>query len=139
MNERSEFMKHVSILLIYRILKNRFTSSNQGVEETIIRPKLIKTHMKTIKNLERLQQLHSLIENEVSGSPRNIANRMHISERLVYHLIGQLRDYKAAICYDRGRETYYYLNEFHLRIDIAISVSSNNEITRIFGKHPLAS
>jgi len=89
--------------------------------------------MKTIKNLERLQQIHSLIEVERTGSPLELARRMHISERLVYNLIEQLKDFKAAICYDRSRKTYYYDDDFQLRVSISVSVMSNNEVTDIFG------
>ncbi len=89
--------------------------------------------MKTIKNLERLQQIHLLIEKECTGSPAQMASRMHISERLVYNLIDQLKDFKARICYDRSRKTYYYSDDFQLQVSISVSVMSNNEITQIFG------
>jgi len=70
--------------------------------------------MKTIKNLERLQQVHGLIKSETTGSPSNLANRLHVSERLVYNLIEQLKDFNANICYDRSRKTYYYSEDFQL-------------------------
>lgn len=89
--------------------------------------------MKTIKNLERLQQIHLLIEKECTGSPAQMASRMHISERLVYNLIEQLKDFNARICYDRSRKTYYYSDDFQLQVSISVSVISNNEITQIFG------
>ena len=95
--------------------------------------------MKTIKNLERLERLHFLIENEISGSPKDIANRLHISERIVYHLLEELRDYNALIYFDRSRKTYYYCNEFQLRIAVSVSVCSNSEVTQIFGKQALVS
>ena len=89
--------------------------------------------MKTIKILERLQQLHRLIEKERTGSPKELARKMNISERLVYLLIEYLRDYNADIRYDRGRKTYYYYEEFQLDIKISIAVINNNERTEIFG------
>lgn len=89
--------------------------------------------MKTIKNLERLQQIHLLIESETTGSPHQLANRMHVSQRLVYNLIEQLKDFNANICYDRSRKTYYYRNDFQLQVSISVSVISNDEKTMIFG------
>lgn len=89
--------------------------------------------MNNIKNLERLQQLHSLITKEVTGSPQQIGKRLNVSERLVYNLIEQLKDFKAAINYDRSRKTYYYTDDFELQISISVSVMSNNEVTQIFG------
>lgn len=89
--------------------------------------------MNSIKNLERLQQLHLLIENERTGSPRELAQRMHVSERLVYSLIEQLKDYDAGICYDRKRRTYYYCDDFQFRVSISILINSNNIGTEVFG------
>lgn len=90
--------------------------------------------MNSIKNLERLQRLHLLIEQEATGSPKELASRMHISERLVYNLIEQLRDYEADVCFDRKRKTYYYSDNFHLEVNISVSVVSNNQTTRILGE-----
>ncbi len=90
--------------------------------------------MNTIRNIERLQQIHRLIECETTGTPRELANRMRISERLVYHLIEQLKDYNAAIKYDRTRKTYYYEDDFELRVNISVSIISNDETTQLFGR-----
>ncbi len=89
--------------------------------------------MKTIKSLERLQQLHTLILKERTGSPKDLARRMNVSERLVYLLLEYLKDYNANIRYDRGRQTYYYSDDFELDIQISVAVISNNERTEIFG------
>ncbi|WP_136468018.1 HTH domain-containing protein [Flagellimonas onchidii] len=89
--------------------------------------------MKTVKNLERLQQIHLLIENENTGSPYELANQMGVSERLIYNLIEQLKDFNANICYDRSRKTYYYLNDFQLQVSISVSIISDEEVTEVFG------
>ena len=89
--------------------------------------------MKTIKSLERLQQLHTLIMKERTGSPKQLARKMNVSERLVYLLLEYLKDYNADIRYDRLRQTYYYDEDFKLDIQISVSVISNNERTEIFG------
>lgn len=89
--------------------------------------------MNSIKNLERLQQLHTLIEQEITGTPYELAVRLNISERLVYHLIEQLKDYNACIRYNRSRKTYYYDDDFELLVNISVSVISKDEITHIFG------
>ena len=89
--------------------------------------------MNNIRNIERIQRIHALIESETTGTPRELALRMHISERMVYHLIEQLRDYNASIKYDRSRKTYYYQEEFELLVKISVSVISNKETTQIVG------
>jgi predicted DNA-binding transcriptional regulator YafY len=88
--------------------------------------------MKTIKNLERLQQLHELIEGENTGSPKELAYKMNTSERSIFNLIDQLKDFEASICYSRKSKTYYYHNDFQLKINISVSVISNDELTEIF-------
>lgn len=89
--------------------------------------------MNSIKNLERLQQLHSLIEDECTGSPSELASRLHISERLVYHLIEQLKDFKALIRYDRGRKTYFYQEYFRFQVRISVQIMNEGEMTELFG------
>jgi len=86
-----------------------------------------------IKNLERLQQIHRLIDTEKTGSPSELARKLNVSERLIYNLIEQLKDYEAAICYDRRRKTYYYREEFQLKIKISVKVISGNVVTKILG------
>lgn len=88
--------------------------------------------MRSIKNLERLQQLHNLIDAETTGSPSELANKLNVSERLVYNLIEQLKDLEAAICYSRKSKTYYYCEDFQLEVNISVTVMSNNELTEIF-------
>lgn len=88
--------------------------------------------MNSIKNLERLQRLHLLIANERTGPPRELARRMHISERLVYCLVEQLKDFDAEVCYHRGRKTYYYRNDFHLQLNVSFSITRQNETVELF-------
>lgn len=89
--------------------------------------------MKNLKTLERLQQLHNLIATENSGTPKELATLMQISERSIHLLIEQLKDYNADICYSRSRKTYYYCEDFDLQVSISVNVLTNNEVTQIFG------
>lgn len=89
--------------------------------------------MNSLKNIERLQWLHKKIQKEVTGSPKELAKTMEISERMVYSLVEQLRDFNALVKYDRVRKTYRYEEEFDLDIKVSISVISNNETTKIMG------
>ncbi len=68
--------------------------------------------MNSIKNLNRLKRLHQLIRSECTGTPYELSRRLHVSERLVYLLVEQLRDFDALIDYDRSRQTYYYRELF---------------------------
>ena len=89
--------------------------------------------MKNLKTLERLQQLHGLITNENTGTPKELAVLLQISQRSVHLLIEQLKDYNANICYSRSRKTYHYCEDFDLQVSISVNVLTNNEVTQIFG------
>lgn len=89
--------------------------------------------MKNLKNLERLQQLHQRIIQENTGTPKELANFMNISERSLYNLIEQLKDLTAPICYNRMSNTYFYNGDFELQISISVTALSNNEIIQVFG------
>ena len=88
--------------------------------------------MKTIKTLERLQHVHKLIKEECSGSPRELALKLKVSERTIYNIIEQLKDLEAPIKYDRSRKTYLYTQDFDLSISLAFSVLFNNVVTDIY-------
>ena len=89
--------------------------------------------MNTIKTLERLQRIHTLIKKECTGSPYELASKMNISERSIYNLIDYLRDFDAMVGYDRGRKTYYYQNNFSLSLQISLSIGTDDEITEVLG------
>lgn len=89
--------------------------------------------MKSIKQLERLQQLHQRIEQQNTGTPKELAKFMNISERLLYNLIEELKDISAPICYNRSLKSYYYNDDFELQISISITALSNNEVLQLFG------
>jgi len=57
---------------------------------------------------------------------------MLISERLVYNLIEQFKEYDANICYDRKRRTYYYCDDFQFKVNISVSIRSNKQATEVF-------
>ncbi|GGD28398.1 HTH domain-containing protein [Hyunsoonleella pacifica] len=89
--------------------------------------------MKSIKHLERLQQLHQRIEQANTGTPKELARFMNISERLLYNLIEELKDFGAPISYNRRIKTYYYNDDYELQISISVTALSNNEVLQLFG------
>jgi len=88
--------------------------------------------MNSIKNLHRLKRLHQLIRSECTGTPYELSRRLHISERLVYLLVEQLRDFDALIEYDRSRQTYYYRELFDLEVDISVRVYNKDQIIELY-------
>lgn len=88
--------------------------------------------MKSIRNLERLQQLHDWIEKEQTGTSLELAQKMNISQRLVYILMEELKDYQATIGYDRHRKTYYYTDDFQLTFNVSVSIMGCDRTAEVF-------
>ncbi len=88
--------------------------------------------MNSIKNLNRLKRLHQLIRSECTGTPYELSRRLHVSERLVYLLVEQLRDFDALIDYDRSRQTYYYRELFDLEVDISVRVYNKDQMIELY-------
>lgn len=87
--------------------------------------------MKSIKNIEKLKRMHNLICQECTGSPSELADRLTISDRTVYYLLEQLRDYEAQIGYDRSRKTYFYKEDFVLEVNFSICIGSQDQVMEI--------
>lgn len=87
--------------------------------------------MKTIKHIEKLQRLHNLIHLECTGSPSELADRLGVSDRTVYYLLEQLRDFEAHIAYDRRRKTYYYKDDFVLEVNFSICIGNHDHVMEI--------
>lgn len=89
--------------------------------------------MKNLKTLERVQQLHNLIANEKTGTPKELATLMLISERRVHQLIEELKEMNAPIYYCRKSKTYFYKDNFDLKVTISVTIMNKNEVTQVFG------
>jgi hypothetical protein len=56
-----------------------------------------------------VQRADDLIKTKSTGTPRQMAKRLGLSERAWYYLLDQLRnDYGLPIVYCRFRRSYYY-------------------------------
>jgi len=54
-------------------------------------------------------QIDAYIKNETTGSPKNLADKMNISERAVYKYLKFMQeDLHAPIEYSKMKITYYY-------------------------------
>jgi len=56
----------------------------------------------------RLERINHLIQTKATGNPRQLSNRLNISERSLYEYMAVLKEMGAPIQYDRHRETYFY-------------------------------
>lgn len=60
------------------------------------------------KIFKRLEKMDRLIRIKGTGSPREFAEKIGISERQIYCDIEMIRDLGGEIRYSRSRRTYYY-------------------------------
>ncbi len=88
--------------------------------------------MKNLKNLERLQQLHNLILKENTGTPKDLSELLRINKQSVHSLMNELKEYEATISYSNLRKTFYYRNNFDLKVSVSVNVITNDEETKMF-------
>lgn len=62
--------------------------------------------MKFIAYLEKLETVKYLSQTKRTGTPRQLAGKLQISERTVRRMVQQLRESGYPITYDRFRYTY---------------------------------
>lgn len=87
--------------------------------------------MNNLKHIQQLHRLHGMIKLQATGSPREMARRMHISERQLYHLLEQLRDMEAPIRFNRRANTYLYTGDFELLVNISVQVIKGEQLVNI--------
>jgi predicted DNA-binding transcriptional regulator YafY len=63
-------------------------------------------------NIIKIIRIHELISSKQTGSPRDLALKVGISERMLYHYIAFMREeLKAPIVYDSQNTCYHYDGE----------------------------
>ena len=82
--------------------------------------------MNHIEFLEKLAILTELISQKRTGTPEEVAERLHISRSALYLIIEELKSRGIDVKYSRSRCTFYYNND--VLIDIQISIKSLKEI-----------
>lgn len=63
----------------------------------------------TLKEKMRLlQRAQELIRRKATGTPRELANRLEISERTWYRILEELKDTGLPVVYCKERQSYYF-------------------------------
>jgi predicted DNA-binding transcriptional regulator YafY len=68
--------------------------------------------MNPFDTIDRLYNIHKLIQQEETGTPDEFAQQFHLSRRQLYNILGELKDYGAVIKHNRTKHTFYYANDF---------------------------
>ena len=84
-----------------------------------------------LKNeIHRLNTLHRLIKLCNTGSPDELAHKLHISKRHLYNVLDDLRALGAKIDYSHSNYTFYSL--IWIKIAMKVKFKAENKITLMF-------
>ncbi|MCK9451818.1 MAG: helix-turn-helix domain-containing protein [Bacteroidales bacterium] len=67
--------------------------------------------MRFLEKKEKIEILHSIIENKNTGTATNLADRLCVSLATVENYLALLREEGHQIGYCTGRKTYYLIEE----------------------------
>lgn len=67
--------------------------------------------MNIIDIKEELERVDRLIRLKATGSPKDLADKLCISERHVYRIINQLKDIGCPVYFNKERGSYCYSDE----------------------------
>jgi transcriptional antiterminator len=70
----------------------------------------------SIVNVNRIKYLDQLIKTKSTGTPKQLSNRLNISERCLYYHIKILKELGAPVKFCKKRNSYYYTFEGRLII-----------------------
>ena len=59
----------------------------------------------------RRLKMHELLLHSNTGTPEELAQKLHVSKRQLYNLVDEFRAMGASIKYSRESKTYYYTND----------------------------
>ncbi|GAB6123997.1 HTH domain-containing protein [Dysgonomonas termitidis] len=89
--------------------------------------------MKISEHIERLKLIQKLIQEEKTGHPDELANRLGISRGTLYSLIDELQSYNVSISYSRKKQSFIYNDDTALEIKYSIKLLNKDELTEISG------
>ena len=63
---------------------------------------------KLAKQIALLERVDQLIQLEATGSPKQLAKRLQVSEATVFRIIETMKGLNAPVCYDFNKRSYVY-------------------------------
>ena len=89
--------------------------------------------MRMIEKLKQIERIDKLIRRKSTGTPKELANRLAISERALYNCIDVMKKMNAPIYYCRNSQSYCY--EYPVECSIGFN-NSNGGIKINGGTNP---
>lgn len=63
---------------------------------------------KLTQQIAVLERIDQLIRLKATGRPKQLAERLEVSESTVFRMIETMKELNAPICYDLSRQSYVY-------------------------------
>ena len=86
-----------------------------------------------ISQLQRIQKINRMIKSARTGTPKEFADELGISESHFYRYIEELHEMGVPIQYSRTRRTYYYENNTELSLTYSLKIISEKGAKEITG------
>ena len=61
-----------------------------------------------VKCFNRIEQMDQLIRQKATGSPRQLAVKIGLSERMIYEYLDLMKEWGAEISYSKELQSYLY-------------------------------
>jgi len=89
--------------------------------------------MKTLKQLKRLKRMHQLIKIANTGTPKEFANKLQISESQLYNILDSLKDKGFPINYSKRLKSYEYNDYCELEVQFSVKLLTQHDKINIAG------
>ena len=76
--------------------------------------------MDIYKYFNRVQQLHTLLKSKATGTPRELAKKLKLSERQTLQYVRELKDSGIPIAFCKHKKSYYYEKEVIFKFEFRI-------------------
>lgn len=93
--------------------------------------------MDIYKYFNRVQQLHTLLKRKATGTPRELAKKLKLSERQTLEYVRELKDLGIPIAFCKHQKTYYYEKEVIFKFEFR--TLSPDELQNLEGGRSLCS
>lgn len=87
--------------------------------------------MKLLEHIDRINRLHALLKKKRTGTPEQLAQKLHVSVSRLYAVVEELKLMGAPITYSRQLQTYYYEYDFEMSVEWNFKPLLNDELKKI--------
>jgi len=82
--------------------------------------------MKNLEIIQRIKKMDKLITMKSTGTPKEFAKKMNLSESRLYAVLVELKELGVPIKYNRRHRTYNYLDDGEFTINVEWKYKKNN-------------